>query len=177
MSRCSVTCLLPPELPRNRLWQHTADMIYLIEQPEVREAHFPSGAHSFAVENARADDHQPIEEIIRRHEPGDAAEILLAWLTRHPDAFRVARDAEGGVAGFSIVVSSPGQELRRYAWDPAVRLWTQHLAQHPIPANQVVNLIRRWLTRWHGDLPCEAQASLWLDLEAQLHGATTAAAP
>ncbi len=153
------------ELPRNRMWHHTADMIYLIEQAEVREAHFPTGAHSFAVENARAGDRQPIEEIIRRHEPTDAAKVMLAWLTRHPDAFRVARDVEGAVAGFSIVLSSPARELGRYAWDPAVRLWTQHMAQHPIPANQVVNLIRRWLTWGHGDLPCEAQASLWLDLK------------
>ena len=130
-----------PGLPRSGLWHHTADMIYLIEQAEVREAHFPTGAHLFAIESASPVDHRRIEEIIRRHEPGEAAEILLAWLTRHPEAFRVARGADGSVAGFSIILTSTAGELHRYGWDPAVRLWMQHLAQHPIPANQVVNLI------------------------------------
>ena len=37
-------------VPKAELWRHTADMIYLLENPEVREAHFPSGADQFRRE-------------------------------------------------------------------------------------------------------------------------------
>ncbi len=36
------------------LWRYTADALYLIENPTVREAFFPSGAQAYAVEPARA---------------------------------------------------------------------------------------------------------------------------
>jgi hypothetical protein len=35
------------------LWRYTADVIYLIDNPVVREAFFPSRAESLAVERAR----------------------------------------------------------------------------------------------------------------------------
>ena len=69
------------------------------------------------------------------------------------------------MAGFSIILTCTGRELHEHDWDPAVAIWIDHLAQHPIPENQVVNLIRRWLTWEGGDLPCDAQASMWLDLK------------
>ncbi len=47
------------------LWRYTADMLYMIEHPVVREAFFPSGDQRLAVEPARSED-------------GD-------WLWRSPD--------------------------------------------------------------------------------------------
>lgn len=81
------------------LWRFTADMIYLLENPEVREAHFPSGAHQYALEPATQVDASAIQCIIERHEPPTAAVLLQRWWARYPDAFRVARDEDGEVAG------------------------------------------------------------------------------
>jgi len=39
-----------------QLWRYTADMLYLIENPVVREAFFPSGAQPLAIEPARSSD-------------------------------------------------------------------------------------------------------------------------
>ena len=151
--------------PRSQLWRQTADMIYLVEHPEVREAHFPSGAHNFAVETATPADAAAIGALIERHEPPTAAWILRAWWSRSPDAFRVARNARGDVAGFSIITTSGRTDPRRFAHDPVVAMWLDHLAEHPIGPGQEVLLIRRWLTWDAGDGPCEAQASMWLDLK------------
>jgi hypothetical protein len=151
--------------PRSQLWRQTADMIYLVEHPEVREAHFPSGAHNFAVETATPADAAVIASLIERHEPPTAARLLSAWWSRCPDAFRVARNARGEVAGFSIITTSGRTDPRRFAHDPVVAMWLKHLAEHPIGPGQEVLLIRRWLTWDAGDGPCEAQASMWLDLK------------
>lgn len=152
-------------VPRSELWRQTADMIYLVENPSVREAHFPSGAHHFAIEAATPADAAVIDAIIERHEPPLAAEMLRTWWSRCPDAFRVARDSRGDVAGFSIITTSGRTEPRRFAHDPVVAMWLDHLRDHRIAPNQEVLLIRRWLTWEAGDTPCEAQASMWLDLK------------
>jgi hypothetical protein len=153
-------------VPKAELWRHTADMIYLLENPEVREAHFPSGAHQFAIETATPADADPINRIIDRHEPPDGAALLRAWSSVCPSAFRVARDWRGQVAGFSIITTTGRTDPRRLAHDPVVAMWLAHLRDNPIPPSQEALLIRRWLT-WGeaGDEPCEAQASMWLDLK------------
>src|SRR5690349_21448244 len=58
------------------LWRYTADLLYLIENPAVREAFFPTGGHRFAIEPAGPDDLPMIETVVRRHEPADALELL-----------------------------------------------------------------------------------------------------
>ena len=151
--------------PTSQLWRQTADMIYLVEHPNVREAHFPSGAHAFAVETATPADAAVIDAIVERHEPPAAARLLRAWWSRHPEAFRVARNARGDVAGFSIITTSGRTDPHRFAHDPVVAMWLEHLAGHPIGPGQEVLLIRRWLTWDAGDEPCGAQASMWLDLK------------
>lgn len=153
------------DAPRPELWRHTADMIYLIENRNVHEAHFPSGAHAYAVEPATMVDRDAIDAIIERHEPPAAADQLRSWWRRSPDAFRVARDPAGVVAGFSIMTTSARVDPRTFARDPVVAGWLDHLERNPIPASQVLLLMRRWLTWDVGDGPCEAQAALWLDLK------------
>ncbi|HZD71129.1 MAG TPA: winged helix-turn-helix domain-containing protein [Actinomycetes bacterium] len=151
--------------PKCELWRYTADMIYLLENPEVREAHFPSGGHDYAIEPATRADGDAIEAIIELHEPPTAADLLRRWWTRCPDTFRVARDQHGQVAGFIIMAPSGRYDPRRFADDPVVDGWLQHLRRDPIPASQEILMIRRWLTREAGDGPCGAQAACWRDLK------------
>jgi hypothetical protein len=143
--------------PKCDLWRHTADMIYMVENPEVREAHFPSGSHQFAIEPATPDDAAAIDSIIGEHETPAAAKLLRMWWVRCPEAFRVARDGYGELAGFIIMTNSGRHDPRRFTDDPVVVNWLDHLRQNPIPASQEVLLIRRWLTREAGDGPCAAQ--------------------
>ena len=41
---------------RRELWRYTADMLYLIDNPVVREAFFPTGTQPLAVEPAEPRD-------------------------------------------------------------------------------------------------------------------------
>lgn len=64
--RHAAWCQLRTELDtagRSDLWRYTADVLYLIENPVVREAYFPSDHQPFAVEPARPEDGQAIHSI------------------------------------------------------------------------------------------------------------------
>lgn len=151
--------------PRTELWRNTADMIYLLENPAVREAHFPTSAHRFAVETASPSDGEDIDQIILRHEPAQGVELLRSWWTRSPEAFKVARGPQGEVVGFSILTTNVQTDLRSFAYDPVAAVWHDHLRENPVGRGRQALLLRRWLTSAQGDQPSEAQASLWMDLK------------
>lgn len=153
------------EVPGSALWRHTADMVYLIENPFVREAHFPSDAHAYAIEPATAADEDAIHALIAHFERPTSAGLLRIWWRRRPDTFRVARDTAGAVAGFFILTPSDRLDIRTFADDPVVAGWLDHLARDPIPASQVLLLGRRWLTWDAGEGLSPAQAAFWLDLK------------
>ncbi len=51
------------------MWRYTADLLYILQNPAVREAFFPTTEHLFSVEVARPEDRPAIAEITARHEP------------------------------------------------------------------------------------------------------------
>lgn len=147
------------------LWRYTADMLYLIENPVLREAFFPSGATSLAVEPAAEGDLPSIERIAGRHD-GEASRLLVrAWWAAAPSAFSVVRDREGLVAGFSILLGHDTMQSGAGPDDPVVAGWRRHLAGSPPPSGQLVLGFRRWLDLEHGELPCASQAAAWLDVK------------
>jgi hypothetical protein len=68
-------CTAPPA----DLWRYTADLLYLIENPAVREAFFPTAGHRYAVEPARPADEAQITAIARAHQPAGAVAVMRAW--------------------------------------------------------------------------------------------------
>jgi DNA-binding winged helix-turn-helix (wHTH) protein len=147
------------------LWRYTADMLYLIENPVVREAFFPSGAQPLAVEPARPDDEAAVAAIARRHDSPEAAEVLTAWWAEAPDTFSVVRDRDGIVTGFlSLLETGHIRGLRDFD-DPVVEAWARHLRDNPVPRGQIALGLRRWLDVERGELPCASQAACWLDVK------------
>jgi hypothetical protein len=147
------------------LWRYTADLLYLIENPLIREGFFPSNAPQYLVQSARPGDRDAIFAITRRWEPAETAPVIEEWWRRLPSAFHVALDHDGQVAGFYIAFE-PDQVDR--AWlqeDPLTREWFAHLQRNPIPSRQKVLFMRRWLTRDTGEMPGGAQGACWLDIK------------
>jgi hypothetical protein len=141
-------------------------MLYLIENPVVREAFFPSTAHLHVVGPADASHWQDIRGIIARHESPESAAILDVWWEAYPEAFRVIRDRNGGVAGVSVVANAARIPARIAQRDPVVAAWRDHLARHPLPRGQQQVLFdRRCLDREAGEAPSEVQAAAWLDVK------------
>lgn len=150
--------------PVAELWRYTADMLYLIENPVVREAFFPSGAQSLAVEPAGEEDARSIELIAHRHDGAAAAAALAAWYRRAPHAFSVVRDRDGVTVAFFCLLTR-AEIFDGSIDDPVVAGWRRHLSAHPPPAGQEVLGFRRWLDLEHGERPSTSQAASWLDVK------------
>ena len=147
------------------LWRYTADMLYLVENPVVREAFFPSTSTAYSVEPAQSRDTTAIAEIIERHEPPSEAAALRAWWEHLPQSFRVARDGAGALAGFYCMFEAHDAIPAWLETDPITRTWWKHLRDFPMPGHQRALFIPRWLDREKGEGPSGAQAACWLDIK------------
>jgi hypothetical protein len=149
----------------SELWRYTADMLYLIENPIAREAFFPSGAQPLAVEPARPGDGRAIAAIAQRHEPPEAAALLVRWWDESPATFSVVRDRDGVVTGFSALLGVEQMQRPPTFHDPVFEAWSRHLRDNPLPKGQVALGYRRWLDAEKGERPCASQAASWLDVK------------
>lgn len=150
---------------RERMWGYTSGMIFLLQNPVVREAFVPSASPLVSVEPAGPTDGASILGIGSACETGEAAAILGCWWEQAPWTFRVVRDAPGTVSGFYIYAELRDDKLPRMDADPMMRAWRRHLRTHPVPKEQTVVFLRRWLSAEHGELPSPVQAACWLDVK------------
>lgn len=148
-----------------QFWRYTADLLFLIENPAVREAFFPTGGHHYIVEPALAADGIEIQEIIRRHESPQAAALLEMWWSQLPQSFRVVRDQDRAVVGFYCMFDPVAQNPPVSRDDPMMLEWWNHLRKKPVLKKERVLFLRRWLSRECGEAPSPAQAACWLDIK------------
>lgn len=163
--RAARYCTTRPDPVDGDLWRHTADLMFLIENPVVRDACFPSARPDHAVERARPHDGPAIAGIAARHEPRPCADALARWWDRHPESFAVARDPDGEVSAFVQIIELAAADLDVIAADPVTRPWTDHLRANPPSADDRVLLMRRWLGRESGELRSPAVSACWLDVK------------
>jgi hypothetical protein len=147
------------------LWRYTADMLYMIEEPIIREAFFPSDMQPFAVDPALPEHEPVILSVIERNEGPQAGALLAQWWSQAPQTFRVIIDRDGAVAGFYIVFEPTTLDRSLLLQDPILCNWWQHLQEDPIPKGQKAVFCRRWLSKQYGELPSPVQAASWLDLK------------
>ena len=151
--------------PASELWRYTADMLYQLQNPIVREAFFPTGAHTFGVEPARPDDANSVFDIVRHWEGPEAMRCLELWWKHAPHSFHVVREPEGKLAGFSCVLDPESVTPELEEADPIVRNWMEHLKVSPVPAMQCALFSRGLLSRESGEGPCGVQGAFWLDVK------------
>ena len=145
---------------RADLWRYTADMLYLVENPIVRNAFFPSGSDELTSEPAQAADRAAIAMMSAAHQGSEAAALLDAWWQSAPDTFRVVRDAAGEVQGFASLCQPQDVSRSLLRNDPVTAAWMEHLRGDPVPSRQRVLFTRHALAS--GDT---ATATLWLDVK------------
>src|SRR5262250_1815362 len=151
--------------PPADLWRYTADLLYLIENPAVREAFFPTTSYRYAVEPARPADEAQITAIARAHQPAGAVAMMRSWWDTMPSAFRVARDPDGSPAAFQCLCEATSVPTRLLAADPVVATWRRHLRANPVPRGQQVLFLRHMLAADGGEATTPAHAALILDLK------------
>jgi hypothetical protein len=147
------------------LWRYTADMLYIIENPIVREAFFPSAMQPLAVEAARPGDEQAILRIAKRQEGDEAVRLIQEWWDEAPETFSVARNHDGEVTAFFLLLDNATMLPPAVPDDPVVRQWIEHLRAGGFPRGERVLGLRRWLDADHGEGPCASQAACWLDVK------------
>ena len=145
---------------RADLWRYTADMLYLVENPIIRNAFFPSGSDELTIEPAQAADHAAIATISAAHQGTQATALLEVWWHSARDTFRVVRDAAGDVLGFSSLCQPQDVSRSLLRSDPVTAEWMEHLRRDPVPSGQRVLFARHALAS--GD---PATAMLWLDVK------------
>jgi DNA-binding response OmpR family regulator len=147
------------------LWRFTADRLFLIENPAIREGFFPSDAHRFTVASAQPADGPAIQAISARYDPPTAREALAAWWARAPETFWVVRDPAGAVAGFKVVFVADDHSPALLGTDPLLHAWLSHLRRDPVVRGQRVLFSPRWLSRDDGEATSPVQAVIWLAIK------------
>ncbi len=147
------------------LWQCTSDLLYMIENPGVRDAFFPKGASEFVIEPASLQDGNDICHIAEIHEPRQSALLIEKWWNKHPEIFRVVRDRDRNVTGYFILYEPRNVDPELLSEDTITASWMEHLNSNPVKKDEQILLLRRWLCRETGEAPCPSQAACWLDVK------------
>jgi hypothetical protein len=146
----------------DELWRYTSDLLFLVEDPVVREGFFPTGEAAFTIEGAAPRDESAILAMTERHSGPGTAAVVAGWWRSAPQAFRVARDGDGAVAAFLLLGEPRDVATRVIDRDPVAASWRQDLRRRALPADQRV-LFARHLRSRDGEAPSPAQSALWVD--------------
>ena len=149
--------------PSREMWRYTADLLFILENPMIREAFFPTTEHRYFVDAAQAGDGAAIEVMARSHEPAASAAILAAWWRHAPHAFRTVRDQASAVVGFYVVTEMDRLTHALVDVDPVARRYRDHLRGQPVHRGQRVLFERIEIAPGEDSAP--VQAAIVLDLK------------
>jgi hypothetical protein len=150
----------PPD--RRARWRATADALFLVDEPTVRQAFFPDAAPPAGWAPARAEHREPVLEMVRRHRTAAEIDVVSLWWRHARDAFFVL-PGERGPAAFYIL--GRVEHLAKVTADPVAGAWREHLADAPLPRGQTALCSRMFLAAETGVEPSPEQAGVWLDIK------------
>jgi hypothetical protein len=142
-------------------WRYTADLLFLIQNPVLREGFFPSGPQPLAVEPATPEDEPAVHQIVSKTAAAER-EALFAWWRYHPDGFRIVRDRDGGACGLCVMIRASDLNEAVDACDPVAAAWRRDAVLRDPSA---ALFCRRWLDRDVGEAPSASQGASWVDLK------------
>ena len=150
---------------RTAIWRYTADMIYLIEHPAIHSTFFPDDAHLYAVEPATSQDEQAIFAIALQQDGPEMLAAIQYWWRRMPESFYVARDRHTNVNGYYCMFNVRDLNGDDLSTNPITCYWWQHLCENPVPVDEDVLFLVRWIAAETGEQPSPVQGALWLDIK------------
>jgi len=151
------------QAPRSDHWRCTADVLYLLENENLREGFFPTAESPLSVEPARAEDGPAIAAMSHRFDGPRARQVLEQWWRYHPDSFFVVRDDGDGVQGFYQAIVASRVHKNVLERDPLAASWAKDLPR--AEDREAALWLRRTLDRDTGEGPSPAQAACWLDIK------------
>jgi hypothetical protein len=142
-------------------WRLTADLLFIVDHPEIRDAFFPEHESALSIDVALPDDRAAIFAIIERHEPAGLLPVFEAWWRHGRAFFEVARDLGGTVLGVSIIAHSSAVPAAIVDVDPMARAWLADLEGRP-GRDRGALFNRLVLTLEHGARQSDTLGALWL---------------
>jgi hypothetical protein len=143
-------------------WRHTADLLFLLERPVIREAFFPSGP-VLPVERAKPRDRDSILEIALLHDSRAGAAVISAWWERAASCFSVVRGSAGEVNGFYVMTRPEDIPKEVVSVDPVVRKLLEQISLQASNRHRPVLLVRNLVTRARGEAHSPEWAACVLD--------------
>lgn len=131
-------------------WRHTADLLFLLERPVLREAFFPSGA-TLPVERAKPADRDQILETARIHDGDSGAAIMAEWWKQAAHMFSVVRGGAGEVAGFYVMGRHQDIPRSLAECDPLLAAWLGYVQARGDDPQRPYLLIRCLLSHAMGE--------------------------
>ncbi len=151
----------------NTYWRYMADIIYLIDNPVIRDAFFPASDHcEYSVERAQADDFDAIMSIVEHHEPQSAHVTYRHWWQQLPETFHKVKNSEDKIVGFYCLINPEQLNADVLGIDPIIDDWWQDLQKRTVNGKRPYALfVRRWLSIEDGEALSAVQATCWLDIK------------
>jgi len=164
LRRAAWTCLRAEVAgaARAQRWRYMADLLYLVDRPEVREAFFPPEGEVHGVEPARPSDGPAILALARASDQGGSAGVE-AWWAALPSAFHVVRAPAGAILAFHAFALAAEADAALRGRDPQTNRWLAHLRAAGISADTPVFFNLRVLATSGGEAPSPAAIACWLD--------------
>jgi hypothetical protein len=171
LRRAAWTCLRAEVAgaARAQRWRYMADLLYLVDRPQVREAFFPPEGEVHGVEAARPSDGPAILALSRAFDRGGrggrgGADGVEAWWAALPGAFQVVRaPAGGGILAFHALALAAEADAALRGRDPQTNRWLAHLRTGGISADHPVFFSLRVLAAGSGEAPSPPAIACWLD--------------
>jgi hypothetical protein len=145
------------------LWRLTADLLFLIENPVLREGFFPSGGTPIVVEPSRATDLTSMLSCVERFAGAASSRTIGNLWNARPGIFFTTRSASEPFAGFLAITSSDALPDELAQTDPIFHQWTQHLHRNPLPPSQKAIFVREALANLSGEHPSKPLAAAWIE--------------
>jgi hypothetical protein len=145
---------------RRWTWRAAADVMYLIENPVVREAYFPSASLELTVDAARDADESATLALTRASAPHALATIETWWRDGR-DAFRMVRSGDGTIVGFGVQQWASDLPASVRALDPLSRAWIERFERSE--GRERDAFFARYVIAAPGHDQGQVAAPLWID--------------
>ena len=161
--------LLRDEVTRatsHEMWRYTADLLFILESPAVREGFFPTSEHRYFVEPARPEDWPAIRAIAPRASRPSPLPSTRTGGAACPSAFWAARD--GARASRRVRRHDPDRSRSRGRCStpiPLARIWRDDVRRSPVPRGQRILCIRGYIGRPAGSDQALVVAALILNMK------------
>ena len=153
------------DVERGPSWDATADLLYLIQNPVIRNSYLPPADHQHPVEAAASDDRAAVLAITERYDGPMGRAVVDDWWHCHRSAFAVARGPDGAAMAFSILLPLHEVDAGLVDRDGVLAAFHADARHRPLPTDGTALVLRRALGLRRGEDPSPELGAMVVDMK------------